>query len=474
MLVKKFIKLIAIVTLIAAVSGCGVTELFPSATDNPSEQIELVWYTNGERPADMDIVLEQVNEYLRGKLNSTLKIVFVGDKEYDTKLTTITTAGEKYDIAASKPNMFDYRVAAGVGYISPLNELLEKNAPQLKNSINAVAWSAAQVDGECYAIPANYGLAHQLTLVSKMPVSDSADLLKTYQRIHAEHPGMIAITNLGELPQSADLDYVLDSYFPAAVKFDDKTCRIINQFEDQTYLALLKTIRAAAQKQYYVKDMTVAESRNVFRANNAFSTIDSLSYLEQLTQTRSDQKFFLPLTRNQRITSLNVNGAAVVISATSEHPARALRLLDLLYGNGYLKNLLTFGIENIHYEKTPDGHIRFLTKHADYLIEETAFGNAFLDYIPEPQPLEKWQLVRAYDSTATISPLAGFIVNVQPLKRLLPGLINSVSKYQTGLRSGALDVDQAVQELTVDLKANGLDEFLQLLQKQVDEWKLRK
>ncbi|MEI6287518.1 MAG: ABC transporter substrate-binding protein [Bacillota bacterium] len=471
---KKLIKLIAIVALIVAISGCGVTELFPSVTDNPSEQIELVWYTNGERPADMDIVLAQANEYLLSKLNSTLKIVFVGDKDYDTKLTTITTAAEKFDIAASKPNMFDYRVASGVGYISPLNELLEKNAPHLKDKINPVAWSAAQIRGECFAIPANYGLAHQLTLISKAPIIDSADLLTTFEQFHAGNPGMIAITNFGELPQSANFDYVLDSYFPAAVRFDDKTCKIINQFEDQDYIALLKTIRVAAQKQYYIKDMTAPEGRNVFVANNAFSTIESLSYLDQLTKTQSAKTFYLPLTKNQRIAALNVNSSSLVISATSEHPARALRLIDLLYTDGYLKNLLTFGIENKHYEKMPDGRIRFLTKHVDYLIEETAFGNAFLDYIPEKQPLEKWQLVREYDAAATVSPLAGFIVNVQPIKRLLPGLINSVSKYQTGLRSGALDVEPAVQELTADLKANGLDEFLQLLQKQVDEWKLRK
>ncbi|MFA6075977.1 MAG: ABC transporter substrate-binding protein [Negativicutes bacterium] len=470
---KKQIVSMIIIVFIAVTSGCGVSGL-PDDKDNPDEFVELVWYTNGQRPADMDVVLSTANEYLKNKLNCTLKIVFVGDKEYDTKLTTITTAGDKYDIANSLPNMFDYRVAAGVGYISPLNELLKKNTPALKQIINPIAWSAAQINGECYAIPANYGLAHQLTLVTRAPITNSNELMKTFARAHTEDPGIVVITNLGELTRAANLDYVVDGYFPAAVKFDDKTCRIINQFEDPNYIALLKTIRVAAQKQYYVKDMNAAESQNVFAANNAFSLIESLSYLDRFTKTKFNKANIIPLTANQRITALNVNASALVISATSAHPTRALRLIELLYADEYLKNLLTFGIENRHYEKTADGHIHFLTDHGNYLIEETAFGNAFLDYVPETQPLNKWQAVQEYDTSASVSPLAGFVVDVQPLKRLLPGLVNAVSKYQNGLRSGALDVDQAVAALIIDLKANGLDEFLQLLQNQVDSWRNRK
>jgi len=174
------------------------------------------------------------------------------------------------------------------------------------------------------------------------------------------------------------------------------------------------------------------------------------------------------MTTKQRIGSLNVNNSALVIAATSLHPARAMRLIELLYVDKYLKNLLTFGIENRHYEMTADGHIRFLTAHINYLVEEPAFGNVLLDYVPEQQPANKWQLVQDYDAAAVVSPLAGFIVNVQPLKQLLPGLINAVSKYQTGLRSGALDVDVAVAQLNVDLKTNGIDEFLRLLQQQGD------
>ena len=484
MIEKKLFLAVVLFLTVLLLSGCGGMEFLPDAEDNPAETVELVWYTNGQRPADMEMVLAKTNEYLQGKLNCSLKFVFVGDNEYDTKLTTITAAGENYDIADSLPNMFDYRVAAGIGYICPLNELLEKNAPQLTKQLNGIALAAACIKGECYAIPANGGLAEKPCLITNddvmmvpntnTAIDNSSELLNLFAQARAAAPGVIAVTNLGELVQTTNFDYVIDGFFPAAVRFADADCKLFNQFENSDYVAVLKTIRLAAQQQYYVKDMNAAESENVLAANNAFAQIASLSYLERLAKNKPGKFKFRAMTANQRILSLNVNRSALVIAATSLHPARAIRLIELLHADKYLKNLLTFGIENRHYEKTADGHIRFLTAHINYLIEEPAFGNVRLDYVPEQQPADKWQLVQAYVAAAVVSPLAGFVVNVQPLKRLLPGLINAVSKYQSGLRSGSLDVDQAVTLLNIDLKANGIDEFLRLLQQQVDEWKAKR
>jgi len=278
---------VVILLTLSLVAGCGGMEFIPDAQDTPGDFVELVWYTNGQRPADMDIVLTKTNEYLQSKLNCSLKVIFVGDKEYDTKLTTVTAAGENYDIADSLPNMFDYRVAAGVGYICPLDELLEKNAPHLTNKLGKVALAATRIKGECYAIPANCGLARQSWLITNdaiMAVSGTAklidnskELLNLFAQVHTVAPGVIAVTNLGELALTTNFDYVIDGFFPAAVRYGDNECKIINQFEDSDYVAMLKTIRLATQQHYYVKVMAAAERQNGFFANNAFSIIESLS-----------------------------------------------------------------------------------------------------------------------------------------------------------------------------------------------------
>lgn len=479
-------RLTAIMTisiLLLLTGGCGFAGITSKAADNSADRVEVIWYTNGQRPADMDVVLAKANDYLLTKLNCTLKLVFVGDSEYDAKLTTHTAAGESYDIANSRPKMFDYRVTAGVGYIQPLDELLAQNAPQIKTAVNPLAFAATLIKGECYAVPLYSGLARQPLLVADagqlttergQELVDAERLKILLERAHTLNPVKVAITNIGELPQMADLDYVVDGYFPAAVKYSDASCRIVNQFNDPEYIALLKTIRTAAQKKWYVRDMNNKESLAALAAGNAFAVIESQTYLEQLAKQKNNAYRNFRLTAKPRIASMDINNSALVLSATSEHPARAVRLIGLLCSDVFLKNLLTFGIEGRHYQKTATGQIRFLAAHAEYLIDESAFGNPMLDYIPEGQPADKWQQVSDYDATAVISPLAGFVVDVQPLKTLLPGIISVVAKYQSGLRSGLVDVDQTVLALNADLKANRLDEFLQELQRQVDEWKKRK
>ena len=51
------------------------------------------------------------------------------------------------------------------------------------------------------------------------------------------------------------------------------------------------------------------------------------------------------------ITNISARGALTAVNAQSEHPDKAVELLNLINTDVYLRNLLNYGIEGIHWEK---------------------------------------------------------------------------------------------------------------------------
>ncbi|MDU5493904.1 MAG: hypothetical protein E6094_13310, partial [Clostridium perfringens] len=63
-----------------------------------NENIELVWYTIGIEPADMDRVEREVNNYLTKKINATIDIRFVDYADFTKVMNNKTDEGENFDL----------------------------------------------------------------------------------------------------------------------------------------------------------------------------------------------------------------------------------------------------------------------------------------------------------------------------------------------------------------------------------------
>ncbi|MEG0580344.1 MAG: hypothetical protein RR490_10555, partial [Niameybacter sp.] len=103
---KMRMKLVAIMAMgilsVGSLVGCGSgepaqteTETKPSteAQDTSKEEpkkdekpVELVWWTIGNEPADLDAVTDAINEYTMEKLNVTLDIRYASWGDYGEKL----------------------------------------------------------------------------------------------------------------------------------------------------------------------------------------------------------------------------------------------------------------------------------------------------------------------------------------------------------------------------------------------------
>lgn len=63
-----------------------------------NENIELVWYTIGIEPDDMDRVEREVNNYLTKNINATIDIRFVDYADFTKVMNNKTDEGENFDL----------------------------------------------------------------------------------------------------------------------------------------------------------------------------------------------------------------------------------------------------------------------------------------------------------------------------------------------------------------------------------------
>ena len=76
-----------------ALTGCS-TGASGGASDGGKEDVTLLWYTEGDQPDDLQMVLDKVNPILKEKIGATVDIRFISNADYDEKMTSVINSGE--------------------------------------------------------------------------------------------------------------------------------------------------------------------------------------------------------------------------------------------------------------------------------------------------------------------------------------------------------------------------------------------
>ena len=80
-------------------TGTGKTTSASDASPSNLKPIELVWYTAVDYiRADMDMVWDQIDKYLKEKINVTLDRHFYPMADYKEKIPTVVSSGQYMDI----------------------------------------------------------------------------------------------------------------------------------------------------------------------------------------------------------------------------------------------------------------------------------------------------------------------------------------------------------------------------------------
>ena len=476
---NKTRTLLLILTLIITITlifcGCGANSTTQDQ-DDMSKEVKLVWYSvGGENSKDHNMVMDKVNEYLKQKLNTTVDLRNVDFSNYDNKMNTLSSSGG-WDLAFSCSWTFDYRKAIAKGFFLQIDDLLDNYGKELKAAVNPVLWKGTKINGKHYVVPTNGGLGsfEYFTFNKKLLDETGIDpktlnwyndsLDKAFAAVAAKHPG---IRMIGGNDRSYDFDFIFNEKFPGAVRVKDQSLKVINQFADPEFLAVCRKYR-----QYYLKGWYAEKNAyEDFKVGKLFMQPMDGGLSPEVAWSR---EFGIPVVTvatmpNPVSRTFNMGGALTAISATCENPIRAMKFLNLLNTDKYLRNLIAYGIEGVHYVKTGPDTIKLTDRgKKDYSNYASSSGNMQLLYHIEGEPVVD---LKAYNDSCVVSTLAGFVFNPEPVKTEISMLSNKAEEFGYSIMTGKVDTDAAVANYIEAMNASGWAKVHAEMQKQVDEWK---
>ena len=159
-----------------------------------------------------------------------------------------------------------------------------------------------------------------------------------------------------------------------------------------------------------------------------------------------------------------------------ENPEKAVELLNLLYTNEEISNLMAWGIEGTDYVHTDeaDNVIAYpegvdSTNANYYNWAKFALPNNYLQYVMEGSSPDFWDQMRDFCEGAQTSLAFGFAADTSSVDAEITSVTNVVSEYDRALTSGEIVPDQ-LDSFIEDLHTAGLETIIQEVQTQLDSW----
>ena len=176
----------------------------------------------------------------------------------------------------------------------------------------------------------------------------------------------------------------------------------------------------------------------------------TLDEVKAVLGDKADKYSYYPYTY-PKVTTKDAFGSTFVVSTSCKYPNRAVQLISGFCTNEALRNLITFGVQDVHYEVNLDGEtITKLTN--DYNIAFERFGNSLIGYVPEELGENYQQDAIERNLNVKASAFIGYSEKVDEGDEKAFTEINRIAKeYIYGLMNGEIDIDGVLEEATTKM-----------------------
>ena len=481
---RIFGLLLAAALVCTMLGGCGKS----SATgDN-----EIMYYFYGSEMPDTAMVIEKVNDILKEKTGITIKYKFLTSDNYDLVLSS----GEKYDLI-SAPDWLGYWENVEKGAFAQISEEdLKNNAPYIwENGRKFI--NAAKYEDKIYGIPGINEYSPDRCYVARGDLMDkygiealnSVDDVERYLTAVAENePDLIPFDMPGTTPYFM-LNMWASDWGWAAVgtlsfgehvyfRLDDPERKLFIAAEQPESREFTQKMKEWREKGFFSKSVlsNKTNSEDSFKngrsalAWTANPTSCNAIWKEFQKDDRKawDVRFYPVYSKTQRM--YNYLNSVVAISAFSENKDKALRVLNEIYSNEELYQLMVYGIEGVHYKNLGNGN-------KENLVTDR-YGNPGSGIVNQNFKLEDElvfpgadELVAKLESYRVFDPIINCNMDYSDLREIKLALDEVYKTYTTPRCYGAIDdVDQALESEISALKKAGIDKYLEIVQKRLDEY----
>lgn len=500
---RKILCLVIALTfaLTIALTGCGNQASTQQATASSAETVaeastkavlppvELSWYIPMNAQKEVPLVETALDDYLKDKINATIKLNFVDWGSWSDKSQVMIAAGDPMDIMFTA-GWSNYRQNVAKGAFVDITDLMQKYCPNTLKVLNKRFIEGSKIDGRNYAIPTQkelareYGIQYNVELAKKYNFDmskvkrwkDLEPMLETIKEKEGFAPILSGYGTEDNIQRFMNLDPVGDLNTPGKLLPDGST-KVVNQYELPEAKQWYQVVRDWYLKGYIPKDVLNIKDATPIAKSGKWFVADAT--LRPLVEEDVSMGWGVPVAQigfqKPYISGSDTQGSMQAISKTSDNVERALMFLELVNTDKFVNNTLNYGVEGKHYVKVSDNVVDFApgldAKTSGYYPSGFwEFGNQYLNYFMKGQNTKKWELFDEFNNSATASAILGFQFDQEPVKTEIAASANVQTQYNPILNAGVQDVDTVLPKYLDALKGAGVDKIIAEKQKQIDAW----
>lgn len=475
----------------------GNTETQGTAANEETVDLTMAFVVFGTVPNDLQMVNDEINEYLKEKVNATITMVPINAGNYSQQIDLMLTSGEKLDLLADGTitAFFNYTSHASKGQLYPMNDLLDTYGQGIKEVMGDYI-NAAAVDGEVYGVASNRDLSACTSLIVRTSLLEKynidKDSIKTYEDIEAMlktikdneatvTPLMIGSDASGTIFDSLGLSFGRDGDQLSdliGVLMDNQVLTVENYYDTEACEEACALVRDWYQKGYILQDATTNQSTpsELMKAGTLFGYVtNSKPGIEIQTEASVGEPVTEIRLGNVLSDTQKVTGFMWSIANQCENPEKAMEVLNLMYTDPVLVNLLDHGIEGVHYQFVDEENQ--IIDYADGVTADNSgydmnvdfqFGNQLMSYIWNGDSPQLWDEMKEFNDSATISKAMGFQFDTSKIKTEYAAVSAVIDQYKRSLGQGTVDYTTVLTEFREKLKTAGIDTIIAEKQAQLD------
>ena len=158
------------------------------------------------------------------------------------------------------------------------------------------------------------------------------------------------------------------------------------------------------------------------------------------------------------------------VPTTADEPEGACKMINILYTDEYVMNLITRGQEDVDYRLVDNQCVYDLAETGHYYYEaDFLIGNNLLTHPVDGQGADYFEQIKAINEAAHVSEYLGFVFDNGELQNLIANITAVSDQYSKDLACGNYTPEK-LAEAKAKYEAGGVRDYLAEIQKQLDAW----
>ncbi len=451
----------------------------------------------GSQPADLAAVEAAINEITIPEINVEVELYPLNFADASSQVSLMISAGDQLDLVVT-PTESEFLSLVSKNMLLELDDLYEEYGPDIKESAEAVL-GGGYVDNTLYGIPSieKYGRTFGL-MVAKEAVDAVGwdkfedltmdELGEFMAKVKEAYPDKTIMQMTGGGANLANFEYFyLTDYLGADAACGavmgaglDGNSEIVNVFATEEYKEYCQKMREWYQAGYINQDAAT----NTDTSQSAVTAGTALGYLLYTEldmvpgQSTANGVDMVALnTRGHYMMQTDVGMQQWCIPYTCEDPEAAMKLLNLMWGNTDLINLIYFGIEGQNYQVLDDGRIDYVegqnAQTTGYKQWFGLYGDTTKRLTWCDLPADYHDQLLAYNDSideSNTSAFMGYSFNPQVMKTEYAAVTDVITTYRTALECGSVDPEEVLPQFISALESAGINKIIEENQKELDAW----